>query len=64
MGVSEWEVKTDRGYAKFEVVDRTEHIRKLPGGRVMIVDADGNRFEIEDVSRLDERSQTLVRTET
>jgi hypothetical protein len=64
MGVSHWEVKTDRGYAMFEVVDRTRHIRKLPGDRVMIVDADGNRFEIENVADLDERSQALVRSET
>jgi hypothetical protein len=64
MGVSHWEVKTDRGYAKFEVVDRTRHIRKLPGDRVMIVDADGNRFEIVNVAELDERSQGLVRSET
>jgi hypothetical protein len=64
MGVSHWEVKTDRGYAKFEVVDRNRHIRKLPGDRVMIVDADGNRFEIENVGGLDERSQALVRAET
>jgi len=64
MGVSHWEVKTDRGYAKFEVVDRNRHIRKLPGDRVMIVDADGNRFEIERVADLDERSQALVRAET
>jgi len=64
MGVSHWEVKTDRGYAKFEVVDRTRHIRKLSGDRVMIVDADGNRFEIENIAELDERSQAFVRSET
>ena len=64
MGVSHWEVKTDRGYAMFEVVDRTRHIRKLPGDRVMIVDADGNRFEIENVAELDDRSQAFVRRET
>ena len=64
MGVSHWEVKTDRGYAMFEVVDRNRHIRKLPGDRVMIVDADGNRFEIENVAGLDEHSQALVRAET
>ncbi|NLW50489.1 MAG: DUF1854 domain-containing protein [Candidatus Brocadiaceae bacterium] len=64
MGVSHWEVKTDRGYAMFEVVDRNRHIRRLPGDRVMIVDADGNRFEIPNVTELDERSQALVRSET
>jgi len=48
----------------FEVVDRNRHIRRLPGDRVMIVDADGNRFEIPNVTELDERSQALVRSET
>jgi hypothetical protein len=64
MGVSMWEAHTDRGYAKFEVVDRQRHIRILPGGRFLITDADGNRFEIPCIYELDERSQRLVETET
>jgi hypothetical protein len=64
MGVSMWEAETDRGYAKFEVVDRQRHIRILPGGRFLITDADGNRFEIPCIYELDERSQRLVETET
>ena len=63
MGVTHWQVLTDRGYASFEVVDR-QHIRKLPRGRYIIVDADGNRFEIPDVSALDSRSQSLIFSET
>ncbi len=62
MGVTSWQVETDRGYATFEVVDR-EHIRKLPGGRYLITDADGNRFEIEEIGRLDSRSQTIAQSE-
>ncbi|MHC4480943.1 MAG: DUF1854 domain-containing protein [Planctomycetota bacterium] len=64
MGVTKWEAETDRGYAAFEVVDRRQHIRKLPGGRLVIMDADGNRFEVERVADLDERSQTLIHSET
>jgi len=64
MGVSQWKVLTDRGYAVFEVVNRQTHIRIMPHGRYLITDADGNRFEIEDVRELDERSQALVATET
>lgn len=63
MGVSQWKVQTDRGYAVFEIADRRRHIRSLRGGRYLVSDADGNRFEIEDLSRLDERSQALVATE-
>jgi len=63
MGVSHWQVMTDRGYAAFEVVGR-EHIRQLPGRRYLITDVDGNRFEIEDTARLDARSQALIYSET
>ena len=62
-GVSHWEVETNRGYAAFEVADRSS-IRRLGRGRIMVTDADGNRFEIEDLSQLDEHSQALVFGET
>jgi len=62
MGVTNWRVMTDCGFASFEVVDR-QHIRKLPNNRLLIKDADGNRFEIEDTLRLDDRSQVLIRSE-
>lgn len=64
MGVALWTVMTDRGYASFEVVDRERHIRLLPGGRYLITDVDGNRFEIPCIHDLDRRSQELVETET
>ena len=63
MGVTHWQVLTDRGYASFEVVDR-QNIRALAGGRYIIVDADGNRFEIKDVAELDSRSQSWIFSET
>lgn len=62
-GVSHWDVQTDRGYASFEVVDH-EHIRNLGKGRFVLQDADGNRFEIEEVSRLDPRSRDWIHSET
>lgn len=62
-GVSRWEVLTDRGYASFEVTNH-EDIRKLPNGRYLIHDADGNRFEIENANKLDPRSQALIQSET
>jgi hypothetical protein len=62
MGVTHWQVQTDRGYAAFEVVD-LQHVRKLPEGRYLIADADGNRFEIGDIRRLDSRSQALIQSE-
>ena len=62
-GISHWETQTDCGYATFEVVNR-EQIRRLPNGRFIIQDADGNRFEIEDINTLDPRSRMLVHSET
>jgi hypothetical protein len=62
-GVSTWQVQTDRGYAVFEIPD-SEMIRRMPGGRILLVDADGNRFEIADVNALDERSRHLIESET
>ena len=62
-GVTHWQVMTDRGYASFEVTSQ-DNIRKLPGGRYIILDVDGNRFEIEALRRLDKRSQALVHSET
>ena len=62
MGISQWQVQTDRGYARFEVVDRLT-IRKLQGGRVALTDADGNRFAIKNIAALDPRSQDLIHSE-
>jgi len=62
MGVTHWEVQTNRGYASFDVVD-LHQIRRLPHGRLLIADADGNRFEIESVGRLDQHSQAIVSRE-
>ena len=62
-GVSHWEVETDCGYASFEVTHR-ERIRKLPGNRLIITDADDNRYEIEDMTELDPQSQRLILSET
>lgn len=64
MGVSLWHVQTDQGYATFEISDRQRFIRLLAGGRYIITDVDGNRFEIEDIKKLDKRSQARVYHET
>lgn len=64
MGVAQWRVRTDRGFATFEVVDRNQHIRSLPSERYLLMDADGNRFEIEDLSQLDAHTQAEVHHET
>jgi hypothetical protein len=62
-GASRWEVQTDRGYRVFDVRDR-EDVRVFGDRRVLLQDADGNRFEIEDISALDESSRRLLDRET
>jgi hypothetical protein len=61
-GAARWEVETDRGYRVFDVRDR-EDVRVIQGKRVLLQDADGNRFEIKDLSLLDPQSQKLVDNE-
>lgn len=62
-GAARWEVETDRGYRVFDVRDR-EDVRVFKGRRVLLQDADGNRYEIEDIAALDEGSRRLVDRET
>lgn len=61
-GAARWEVETDRGYRVFDVRDR-EDVRVVRRTRVLLQDADGNRFEIEDIGELDERSRRLLDTQ-
>lgn len=61
-GVSQWEVETNKGTHTFNVKNR-EEIRLLSSGRVLIKDADGNRYEIPDYRKLDSKSIALLETE-
>jgi len=58
-GAARWEVETDRGYRIFDIRDR-EDVRVLGKGRLLLQDADGNRYEVEDMNSLDERSRKLL----
>jgi len=61
-GVTKFNVETDKGRRVFETRHK-EDIRKMSGGRVVIKDADGNRYEIVDHKKLDQRSRDLIDTE-
>ena len=58
-GVTSWTVHTDRGPREFAVRSR-EDIRRLPNGRMLIIDSDGNRFRIPDRQALEARSRALL----
>jgi hypothetical protein len=55
-----WDVETDRGPTQFEL-DSEDDVRKLPDGAVIVADANGIRYRISDVSRLDASSRALLR---
>ena len=58
--VPRWEVETDRGLRAFEIYSSRRDVRLLGDGRILVQDADGNRYEIPDYRRLDPASQALV----
>ncbi|MCD6335058.1 MAG: DUF1854 domain-containing protein [Candidatus Latescibacteria bacterium] len=61
-GMPRWDVQTDRGDRHFELQTRQD-ARRLSAGRVLIRDADGNRYEIPDVGKLDPKSRVLLEAE-
>ena len=61
-GVTEWVVETNRGPVTFGMRTRYDVV-SLENGRVLIKDADGNRYEIENYHRLDPDSIALLETQ-
>ena len=58
--VPTWDVQTDRGRRVFEIRSSRRDLHVLPGGRILINDADGNRYEIPDYRRLERISRAFV----
>jgi len=56
---STWNVETDRGSASF-VLAGEEHIRRLPGGMLLIADSHGVHFLIRDAKALDRASRKIL----
>lgn len=59
-GVLKWTIMTDRGERTIRIKNRHSDIKTLYDGRVLVRDANDNRYEIPDVSQLDKRSQKLL----
>jgi hypothetical protein len=59
-GISYLDIDTDRGPRDVVLRDAGETVRFF-GKRLLLVDVDGNRFEIPDVPGLDTRSAKLIR---
>jgi hypothetical protein len=59
-GATYWTVETNRGRREFVTQSLQENAQWLGSGHLLLVDVDGNRFEIPNVSLLDARSRTFV----
>lgn len=56
------DIVTDAGSKKLTVPSSSSNFIKLSDVRVLIIDMDGNRFEIEDYKKLDKKSVRLIET--
>ncbi len=55
-----WTVDTDRGTYTFELRNSYTAIKTLYDGRILIKDANDNRYEIPDLHKLDKRSIKMM----
>jgi hypothetical protein len=59
-GTSYWDVVTDRGPREFVIQNVTENLQWLGDFRLLLVDVDGNRFEIVNLTDLDKKSLSQI----
>jgi len=59
-GVTYWTVQTDRGRRDFVTQSLQENAQWIGDGHLLLIDVDGNRFEVADVSALDQRSREFL----
>ncbi len=55
-----WTAETDKGICTFEIRNHLTAIKPLYDGRVLIKDANDNRYEIPDVNTLDSKSKKMI----
>ncbi len=60
LGTSYFDVQTNRGRREFVVPNIRESARWLGERRLLLLDVDGNRFEIPDLDAFDKRSVKLL----
>ncbi len=53
-------VETDRGERTFQVRNPRQNVRSVGGGRYIIKDVDGNRYDIPSLRNLGPKSQNLM----
>ena len=62
-GVITWTCRTDRGVRSFRIRSRTNDIKVLYDGRVLIRDSNDNRYEIDDYRTMDKKSRAILANE-
>ncbi len=55
-----WTAETDKGVFTFEIRNHITAIKPLYDNRILIKDANDNRYEIPDYTKLDKKSQKLI----
>jgi Domain of unknown function (DUF1854) len=55
------EAETDRGLRELAVRNSDDSVRWMSEGRVLLIDVDGNRFEIPNIGTLDSKSARMLR---
>lgn len=59
-GATYWEVETDRGRRDFVTQNLQENALWFSETHLLLLDVEGNRFEIPDTRRLDQRSRQSI----
>ncbi len=59
-GIWMWTAITDKGEVKFEIRNHITAVKPLFDNRVLIKDANDNRYEIPDYTKLDKHSLKLI----
>lgn len=59
-GFSYWKVETAEGKMEFTLRDTYKSLVRLGGNRVFVLDVDGNRFVIPDLTALDRKSYRKI----
>ena len=59
-GYSYWEVRTDAGSRRFTVQNGKGNVQLVGERRMLIIDVDGNRFDLPDYTELDAAHQRVL----
>lgn len=59
-GYTYWSVETPRGHREFVTYSLQENANWMSDVYLVVIDVDGNRFEIPDITKLDEKSRKIL----